>query len=129
MAAKPMRQRARANGAMRLRWARMLALNSSAAHRPISSPDMRLLVTRPEPDATRTAETLRAHGHEVLVAPLLSTQAVQAEFGGAYDGVLMTSANAARALAVHPRAGGLTRLRCFTVGKRTAEAARAVGFT
>ena len=34
---------------------------------------MRLLVTRPEPDATRTAETLRARGHDVLVAPLLAT--------------------------------------------------------
>ena len=32
---------------------------------------MRLLVTRPEPDATRTAQALRARGHDVLVAPLL----------------------------------------------------------
>ena len=32
---------------------------------------MRLLVTRPEPDATRQAETLAARGHESVIAPLL----------------------------------------------------------
>jgi uroporphyrinogen-III synthase len=90
---------------------------------------MRLLVTRPEPDATRTAQTLRARGHDVLVAPLLATLTIAAECAGSYDGVLMTSANAARALEAHPRAGELTRLPCFTVGNRTAEAARTAGFT
>jgi len=90
---------------------------------------MRLLVTRPEPDATRTAEALRASGHEVLVAPLLATLAIAAKFAGPYDGVLMTSANAARALTEHPRGGELTCLPCFTVGGRTAEAARGAGFT
>jgi uroporphyrinogen-III synthase len=90
---------------------------------------MRLLVTRPEPDATRTAQTLRARGHEVLVAPLLATLAIAAEFAGPYDAVLMTSANAVRAVLSHPRAGELTRLPCFTVGNRTAEAARGTGFT
>jgi|tagenome__1003787_1003787.scaffolds.fasta_scaffold20907190_2 uroporphyrinogen-III synthase len=89
---------------------------------------MRLLVTRPEPDATRTAETLRARRHKVLVAPLLSIQTIEAQFAGPYDGVLMTSANAARALMEHPRAGELARLPCFTVGSRTAEAARMAGF-
>src|ERR1700742_924205 len=90
---------------------------------------MRLLVTRPEPDATRTAEALRARGHEALVAPLLATLTIAADFAGPHDGVLMTSANAARALAVHPRRGELTRLTCFTVGGRTAEAARNGGFS
>ena len=37
---------------------------------------MRLLVTRPEPDAARTAASLRARGHDVALAPLLSAQAV-----------------------------------------------------
>jgi uroporphyrinogen-III synthase len=90
---------------------------------------MRLLVTRPEPDATRTTEALRARGHEVLVAPLLAMLTIAAELAGPYDGVLMTSANAARALTAHPRCSELTQLRCFTVGARTAEAARAAGFT
>src|SRR3954452_25423744 len=110
MGVRSTRQAAPAIAAMRWRSARMRALNSSAARRPISSPDMRLLVTRPEPDATRTAETLRARGHAVLVAPLFSMQSIEAQFAGSYDGVLMTSANAARALAAHPHAGELTPL-------------------
>jgi uroporphyrinogen-III synthase len=90
---------------------------------------MRLLVTRPEPDATRTAETLRERGHDVLVAPLLATLTIVAEFTGPYAGVLMTSANAARAVTAHPRRNELARLPCFTVGGRTEEAARTAGFT
>jgi uroporphyrinogen-III synthase len=89
---------------------------------------MRLLVTRPEPDATHTVQALRTRGHDVLVAPLLQTQTIVVEFSGPYAAVLMTSANAARALSAHPRVGELTRLPAFTVGARSAEAARAAGF-
>ena len=35
---------------------------------------MRLLVTRPEPDASREAETLTARGHEPVLAPLLAIE-------------------------------------------------------
>jgi uroporphyrinogen-III synthase len=90
---------------------------------------MRLLVTRPEPDASHTVQALRTRGHKVLVAPLLQAQTIGVGFSGPYAAVLMTSANAARALASHPRAGELTRLPAFTVGARSAEAARAAGFT
>jgi len=89
---------------------------------------MRLLVTRPEPDATHTVQALRTRGHNVLVVPLLQTQTIDVAFSGPYAAVLMTSANAARALAPHPRAAELTRLPAFTVGARSAEAARAAGF-
>lgn len=89
---------------------------------------MRLLVTRPEPDATRTAQALRARGHEVMAVPVLTTQPVAADFAGSYDAVLLTSANAARALTDHPRAGELTQLPCLTVGERSADAAHAAGF-
>ncbi len=89
---------------------------------------MRVLVTRPEPDAARTADALRARGHEVLVAPLLRIEPVAADLGGAFDAVLLTSANAARALAAHPRRGDLAGLACLTVGERSASAARAAGF-
>ena len=41
---------------------------------------------------------------------------------------MLTSANAARAIADHPRRAQLTAMPAFTVGRRTAEAARAVGF-
>jgi uroporphyrinogen-III synthase len=90
---------------------------------------MRLLVTRPEPDATRTAQALRAQGHEVLAAPLLSMQAIEAAFTGPYAAVLMTSANAARALSAHPRAQEFLRLPTFAVGTRSADAAGGAGFT
>jgi uroporphyrinogen-III synthase len=89
---------------------------------------MRLLITRPEPDATRTAQALRARGHHVLVAPVLVTQTIETEIGGPHAAVLMTSANAARAGA-HPRYGKLHLLPVFAVGDRTAEAARASGFS
>jgi uroporphyrinogen-III synthase len=91
---------------------------------------MRVLVTRPEPDAQRTAAALRARGHEALVAPLLRFEALA---GTDLDqqrwaGVLVTSANALRALAQHPALPRLTALPLLAVGRRTAEAARAGGF-
>jgi uroporphyrinogen-III synthase len=91
---------------------------------------MRLLVTRPEPDAMRTAATLRARGHDVILAPLTTIEPfADSEFGdGPWSGLLVTSANAVRALATHPRAADLASLPVFAVGKRTAEAARNAGF-
>jgi uroporphyrinogen-III synthase len=91
---------------------------------------MRLLVTRPEPDVQRTAAALRARGHEVLVAPLLVIEFTNADFGPPrWDGIVMTSASAARALSSHPRLNELLPLPVLAVGERTAEAARRVGFT
>lgn len=91
---------------------------------------MRLLVTRPQPDAERTGAALRACGHEVLLAPLLRVETVPCDIANlAYGAVVMTSANAARALASHPRRAMLSMLPVFTVGRHTAEAARAVGFS
>jgi len=91
---------------------------------------MRLLVTRPAPDGDRTAATLRARGHDVLVAPLLRIEALpQADLGaGPWAGVLLTSANAARVLEQLARGPELLRLPAFAVGQRTAQAARAAGF-
>ena len=93
-------------------------------------PRMRLLVTRPEPDGARTAAALRARGHDVMLAPLLTVEPEpEADLGpGPWDGVLITSANAVRALAAHPRRGELLDLPLFAVGRRSAEAARAAGF-
>jgi uroporphyrinogen-III synthase len=91
---------------------------------------MRLLVTRPQPDGERTAAALRARGHEVIAAPLMRIEAVaDAEFGaGPWGGVMVTSANAVRAIAQHPRLADLLGLPVFAVGRRTAEAARGAGF-
>lgn len=92
---------------------------------------MRLLVTRPDEEGRRTAEALRALGHEVLLAPLLRIEPVlDTDFGPPpWSGVLMSSANAARAVAAHPRKNELVALPLLAVGDRTAEAAREGGFT
>jgi uroporphyrinogen-III synthase len=90
---------------------------------------VRLLITRPEPDGARTAAALRARGHEAVLAPLLRIEPVAAALGrGPWDGVIMTSANAARALATHPCRAEIVGLPAFVVGRRTGEAARKVGF-
>jgi len=91
---------------------------------------MRLLVTRPEPDGERTAAMLRARGHDVVCAPLLRVELISdADLGaGPWAAVLMTSANAARSVAGHDRFSELNKLPVLTVGGRTADTARRVGF-
>ena len=92
---------------------------------------MRILVTRPEPDGEHTAQKLRERGCDVVLAPVLRIRVLdQADLGaGPWDAVAMTSANAAHALDRHARRLHITRLPALTVGRRTAEAARAAGFT
>jgi uroporphyrinogen-III synthase len=90
---------------------------------------VRLLVTRPEPDGERTGAALRARGHDVALAPLLRMQPIACDIPDkAYGAVVMTSANAARAMATHPRRDALLVLPAFTVGRRSAQAARDAGF-
>jgi uroporphyrinogen-III synthase len=92
---------------------------------------VRVLVTRPDPDGERTAQKLRARGCDVLLAPVLQVEFLpKADLGaGPWDAVAMTSANAAHALMQHPRRMELVALPALTVGRRTAEAVRAVGFS
>jgi uroporphyrinogen-III synthase len=91
---------------------------------------MRLLVTRPAPDNARTAAALRSRGHEVTVAPVLRVEpAADADLaGGPWAAVLITSANAARAVVAHPRRDELLGIPVLAVGRRSAEAAREAGF-
>src|SRR5262249_47839004 len=90
---------------------------------------MRLLVTRPQHDGERTAARLRARGHEVTLAPLLSIDAVDVELPREpLSAVVMTSANAARAIARHPRRAARPALPPSRVGRPPAEAAHAAGF-
>lgn len=92
---------------------------------------LRLLVTRPEPDATRTTRTLRSRGHEVLVAPMLTFEPIPdvALGSGPWAGMLLTSTNAARALVQQAEFAALKDVPVLAVGDRTAEAARELGFT
>lgn len=91
---------------------------------------MRLLVTRPEPEAERTAAALRARGHSVLVSPLLRLAPAEEMrlYQEAWAGVLITSANALKVL-TPPEIEALAALPLLAVGQRTAEAARAAGFS
>ena len=91
---------------------------------------MRLLVTRPEPDNESTAAALRAKGHDVMLAPMLHIEAIaDADLGAPpWAGVLLTSANGARALAAHVRRGELLALPVLAVGRASADVARAAGF-
>jgi uroporphyrinogen-III synthase len=91
---------------------------------------VRLIVTRPEPHGVRTAAKLRALGHDVELVPLLRIELVRdVDLGaGPFAAVLMTSANALSGVASCERIAELRSLPVFTVGRRTAEAARAAGF-
>jgi uroporphyrinogen-III synthase len=90
---------------------------------------MRVVVTRPDPDAKRTATALRALGHEVLVAPLMKVQSVAADLSGHWSAVVITSANAPNAIADNAAKSALIKLPLFAVGQRSAEAAQETGFT
>lgn len=89
---------------------------------------MRLVLTRPQEDSERSALALRARGHEVLVAPLIRIEPVAADLSPHWGAVIITSANAAAAIANHSLLARLTGLPVYAVGKRSADAARAAGF-
>ena len=89
---------------------------------------MRVLVTRPQPGASRTVRRLQELGFEPILLPLTETVAlpVDASAAGA-AAVAITSANALRH-APGDLIAALAALPCHAVGARTAEAARAAGF-
>jgi len=91
---------------------------------------VRLLLTRPEPDAQRTADALRRRGHTVVVAPLMRIEVLaDAEIGaGPWAAIMITSANAAHAVVAHRRKRALESLPVFAVGERSAQAMREAGF-
>jgi uroporphyrinogen-III synthase len=86
---------------------------------------MRVLVTRASEDAERTARKLAALGHEPLIAPLLRIVPTGNSVPDVlYDAVVVTSAHAAKASALHVA----STIPVFAVGERTANALRAAGF-
>ena len=87
-----------------------------------------VLVTRPEPGATRTAERLTTLGFRPLVLPLTVIRSLPVAIPDRqYDAVAITSANALRhapQVSLRP----FLHLPCFAVGEATAELARRAGF-
>ncbi len=91
---------------------------------------MAVLVTRPHPDNETTAATLRARGYDVMLAPALHLEPIplSSESEADYDAVIVTSANALRAVAPQLTDHPLLKLKLFAVGEQTAAAARRAGF-
>lgn len=88
---------------------------------------MRIWITRAEPGASRTADRLKAMGHQPVTAPLLEVHPLPAMID--LDGVgalAFTSANGVRAFAERSAERALP---VFAVGDATAAAARKAGFT
>src|SRR6187549_3195265 len=91
---------------------------------------MAVLVTRPHPDDETTAKALRARGFDVLRAPMLRFEPVpfRDDADATYGAVIVTSANALRAIAPYIVDSRLLKLPVFAVGENTAAAARDAGF-
>ncbi|WP_298953260.1 uroporphyrinogen-III synthase [uncultured Methylobacterium sp.] len=86
---------------------------------------LRVWVARPLPAGARSAARLAALGHVPLLAPVLAVAPGDAPPPpGPFDGLLLTSANAAGPLAAASLAGAAP---VYCVGARTAAAARAAG--
>src|SRR5258707_1228042 len=91
---------------------------------------MAILVTRPQPDNAANTAALRAKGLAVLPAPMLRFESVafQDDADARYGAVVVTSANALRAVEGQAAVARLKELPLFAVGERTAETARDIGF-
>ncbi len=92
---------------------------------------VRLLLTRPQPDAARTAVALRALGHEPIVTPLIEIEVISGvdPDGGPWAAILLTNANALWAIAGFAWRDDWRDLPIFAVGDRTAQAVRENRFT
>ncbi len=89
---------------------------------------MRVLVTRPEADARRTAERLKLLKHEALIDSVLVIESVPFDTGKErFDAVAITSANAMRAVGSKALAPFFL-LPVFVVGAHSGDAAREAGF-
>jgi uroporphyrinogen-III synthase len=88
----------------------------------------RVLVLRPEPGASATVGQARGLGLEVVSAPLFEVEPIgwEAPDPAAFDGLLLTSANAVRHAGEQLQL--LHGLPVYAVGEATAEAALHAGF-
>lgn len=86
-----------------------------------------VLVTRPEPGASATAQRLAMLGHQAMTAPLFTVHSMKwSAPGEIFDALMLTSANAVRLAG--PLPDRWRTLPCYAVGKATAHVARQHGF-
>ena len=92
---------------------------------------MTIIVTRPQPDNETTGASLRARGFDVLLAPMLRFEpmALLEDEDADYAAIIVTSANALRAIEPQLPGHRWLKLPLLTVGDRTAAAARRAGFS
>lgn len=93
-------------------------------------PDMkRVLITRAQPAAHRTARNVKAAGFEPVEMPLFEVHDLGVALPDErFDGVIFTSSNAANVMAARHFKVGDRYSTAYCVGKRTAEAVRDLGF-
>ncbi|MFZ1107918.1 MAG: uroporphyrinogen-III synthase [Rhodomicrobium sp.] len=91
---------------------------------------MRLLVTRPEPDASAFADELRSLGHEPVLQPLLEFRVLDFDAGQlrAAGAFIVTSGASLRALSERGCLEGLAGKPLYCVGEETARKALSAGF-
>jgi uroporphyrinogen-III synthase len=91
---------------------------------------MAVLLTRPSPDNETSREALRSRGFEVLLAPMLRFEPAPfaSDPDADYQAVIVTSANALRAIESGLAQSPLRELPLFVVGEHTASVARDIGF-
>ena len=88
-----------------------------------------ILITRPIAEAEATRRKLEAMGRAALVEPMLTVSYRDEPLpSGRFDAVIATSGNALAAIARRPETAVLLHLPLVAVGRRTAAAARALGF-
>ena len=89
-----------------------------------------ILVTRPEPDDAETAARLEAIGFSPRCAPLMQLATLDTGLPDAagLGGIVLTSANAIRALDTRGETANFLHLPVFAVGERTAAFASDAGF-
>jgi uroporphyrinogen-III synthase len=91
---------------------------------------MRLLVTRPEPDAGVLAEELRTLGHEPVLQPLLEFHVLDFDLAPlkTADALIFTSRNGLRALSEKLDPESVPGCPVFCVGGETERRLRSAGF-
>ena len=92
---------------------------------------MRLLVTRPEPDALTLKAQLESMGHEVTVAPMLTVNFDDVEPIDLSEvhALIATSRNGLKALKMQGAHRIAAQMPIYVVGQATARDARALGFS
>lgn len=92
---------------------------------------MRLLVTRPKPDAQALVDKLKALGHEGIAAPMLEVEFLDfspLQMSNA-QALIATSRNALRALAASDALEAASQLPLYVVSAATADLAQELGFS